>query len=123
MSHYAKIINSGNQSIVEQIIVAEQDFIETLPGTWIQTSYNTRGGIHYGQDNKTEEGNVLKKNFAAIVGFYDKELDAFYSNNPFESWILNKETWLWEAPFLKPNDGKEYQWNEESVGWVVIEKR
>ena len=113
MSHFAQI-NQNNT--VTQVIVADQDFIDSGvvgdPSTWIQTSYNTFGGQH--RLNRTP----LRKNYAGIGYVYDSELDAFIAPKPFESWILNSETCLWEAPIAKPEG--MYYWNEEELTWVEI---
>ena len=114
MSHYAKV-NNGK---VEQVIVAEADFfktfIDTTPGTWIQTSYNTRGNIH------TLGGTPLRANYAGIGYTYDATNDVFYAPQPFNSWILNKTTWTWEAPIAYPTDGKLYNWDESTKNWILI---
>ena len=111
MSHFAKVLNG----IVTQVIVAEPEFFDTFvdssPGEWIQTSYNTRGGQH-------PEGRPLRKNYAGIGFTYDAERDAFIEPQPFSSWVLNEETCLWESPVEYPNDGKEYIWNENQVNWI-----
>lgn len=102
MAHFAKVVNG----IVQQVIVAEQDFIDMLEPEqntqWIQTSYNTRGGIHY-QPNSTipskDQSKALRKNFAGIGFIYDEERDAFYTpmpnDNTFE-WVFNEETCQWD---------------------------
>jgi hypothetical protein len=114
MSHFAKV-NNGK---VEQVIVAEADFfktfIDTTPGTWIQTSYNTRGNVH------TLGGTPLRGNYAGIDYIYDATNDVFYAPQPFNSWILNKNTWTWEAPTPMPNDGKIYNWNENTKTWDLL---
>jgi hypothetical protein len=118
MSHYAKI---NNNNIVINIIVAEKDFIDTLDDKeyWIQTSYNTRGGIHYSPEtNLPDSGIPLRKNYAGIGYLYDKDLDAFIPPKPFESWLLDKETCLWIPPIEMPKDGNIYQWNESTKNWI-----
>ncbi len=120
MSHFAEI-NSDN--IVQRVIVAEQDFIDTLENSslWIQTSYNTRGGKHYAPNTNDEDGGVaLRKNYAGIGYTYDEERDAFIAPQPFPSWTLNEDTCLWVAPVAKPDDGKTYEWNEETISWEEI---
>lgn len=111
MSHFAKVLDGK----VIQVIVAEQEFFTTFvdssPGTWIQTSYNTRGGVH------TNGGTPLRKNYAGIGFTYDHEKDAFIPPKPFASWTLNEETCLWDAPTPIPNDGKFYTWNEDTLSW------
>jgi hypothetical protein len=113
MSHFARV---NAQGIVEQVIVAEQDFINELPdaSSWVQTSYNTYGGVH------KLGGTPLRKNYATIGGRYNPVLDAFISVKTFDSWVLNETTCLWEAPVAKPEDGKVYHWDEASTSWVEI---
>ena len=107
MAHYAKIENG----IVTQVIVAEQDFIDTQDGEWVQTSYNTRGGVH------ETGGTPLRKNFAGIGHTYDSTRDAFYAPQPFASWTLNDTSCLWEPPTTRPDDGNKYSWNETTTSW------
>ena len=123
MAHFAKV----NNGIVEQVIVAEPEFFEnfkdTSPGKWIQTSYNTRGGVHYDPntgESSSDQSKALRKNYAAIGCTYDHNRDAFIPKKPFESWTLNEDTCLWEPPTPKPNDGKIYRWNESTTSWVEI---
>lgn len=110
MSHFAKI---DDNNIVTQVIVAEQDFVDNLEGTWIQTSYNTIGGVH--KYNKTP----LRKNFAGIGYTYDADKDAFIPPKPYDSWFLNEETCLWYAPKAQPAVGL-WRWNEESLDWEEV---
>lgn len=117
MGHFAKVENDT----VINVIIAEQDFINTLPdsNTWIQTSYNTYGNIHYDPDTRLPDGKpALRGNYAVIGGTYDKANDVFYSKKPYPSWTLNKNTWLWEAPVSYPTDGKSYIWNENDLTWI-----
>lgn len=116
MPHFAKIENG----IVTQVIVAEQDFVDNLDGEWLQTSYNTRGGIHYGQDGQPDEGTPIRKNFAGVGFTYDGQRDAFIPSQPYPSWTLNEQTCLWEPPVPYPNDGQSYEWNEAQVNWSLI---
>ena len=109
MAHFAKIVDG----LVTNVIVAEQDFIDTQSGTWIQTSYNTYGGVH------SDGGTPLRKNFAAIGYTYDSTADAFYAPRPYASWTLNSGTCQWEPPTARPSDArKRYVWNEGSTAWV-----
>lgn len=117
MAHFAKVVDG----VVETVIVAEQDFIDTLEGTWVQTSYNTRGGVHLGQDLEPDGGVALRKNYAGIGYTYDSELDAFIPPQPFASWLLNEDTCLWNPPTKYPTDGKDYTWDEDSTSWMEIE--
>ena len=121
MSHYAKVVDGK----VTQVIVAEAEFfntfVDTSPGEWIQTSYNTRGGVHYLPDSNTPSGQPgLRGNYAGIGYNYDKTHDVFYPAKPFNSWILNTTTWSWEAPTPMPTDGKLYIWNEPTKSWVEV---
>ena len=112
MSHFAKIENG----VVTQVIVAEQDFIDTGavgdPAQWIQTSYNTRGGVH------VLGGTPLRRNFAGIGYFYIPEQDVFIPPKPFNSWSLNTENVTWEPPTPRPEDEKFYIWDEETLNWI-----
>lgn len=121
MSHFAKVENG----IVTSVIVAEQDFINSgavgYPSSWVQTSYNTRGGVHYGQDGQPDGGVALRKNYAGIGYTYDAGKDAFYGPKPYNSWVLNETTCYWEAPTPMPQEeGKRYTWNEETTSWVEV---
>lgn len=123
MSHYAKV-DSG---IVIKVIKANEDFFDTFvddsPGEWIQTSYNTRGGVYYEPNSNTpssDQSKALRKNFASIGGTYDPVRDAFYSSKKFNSWVLDESTCIWEAPVALPSDGKEYEWNETDQQWDEI---
>lgn len=111
MSHFARINAYG---IVEQVIVAEQDFIDTLPdsGSWVQTSYNTYGGQH------RLGGTPLRKNYAGVGYRFDAQRDAFIPPQPYPSWTLNEDTCLWDAPIPMPQDGKPYDWDESTTSWV-----
>jgi len=120
MAHYAKVTDG----IVTKVIVAEADFfdnfVDDTPGQWIQTSYNTHGGVH------ALGGTPLRKNFAGIGFTYDANKDAFIPPKPHNSWTLNETTCLWESPLPYPTDGKLYNWNESAyqadntTGWVEV---
>jgi hypothetical protein len=120
MSHFAKV-NNGK---VEQVIVAEADFfnhfVDSSPGQWIQTSYNTRGGKHYGQDGQPDGGTALRGNYAGIGYTYDPTNDVFYAPQPFPSWTISAPDWTWTAPTPYPQDGKVYQWDESTLNWKEI---
>jgi hypothetical protein len=92
------------------------DFLTKLTGwaIWKQTSYNTSGGVH------KLDGTPLRKNHAGIGYTYDEDRDAFIPSQTFPSWTLNEDTCLWEAPVIKPDDGKRYNWNEEITNWEEI---
>ena len=117
MSHFAQVENG----IVTQVIVAEQDFIDTgLVGTgWIKTSYNTRGGVHYSVTNEPDSGVALRANYAGVGYTYDSINDVFYSQQPFPSWIIESPFWTWIAPVPYPIDGEMYLWEEETTSWVI----
>ena len=118
MAHFAKVEDGK----VTQVIVAEQDFIDSGalgdPATWVQTSYNTRGGLHYGDNGEPDGGVALRKNYAGIGYSYDSARDAFIPPTPFASWILVEETAQWAAPVPMPADGKRYAWDEATTSWV-----
>lgn len=111
MAHWAKV----KDGIVTQVIVAEEDFFNTFvdntPGQWVQTSYNTRGGVH------SDGGTPLRKNFAGEGYHYDGT--GFYAPQPFPSWTLNSTSYLWEAPSEMPDDGNDYDWDEDTTSWVL----
>jgi hypothetical protein len=120
MGHFAKVLNGQ----VVQVIVAEPEFFDTFvdnsPGAWIQTSYNTRGNVHYGPDGEPDGGVALRGNYAGIGYTYDPASDVFYAPQPFPSWTLSTTTWLWESPVPYPSDGKVYFWDEAAVNWVEV---
>ena len=114
MAHYAHVENG----IVTQVIVADQDFINSGavgdPSTWVQTSYNTYAGEH------RNGGTPLRKNYAGIGHIYDSGRDAFYAPSPFPSWVLNEQSCVWDAPTPMPTDDKRYTWNESTTSWEEI---
>jgi hypothetical protein len=120
MSHFAKVVDGK----VVTVIVAEQEFFDTFvdssPGHWIQTSYNTHGGVHYGQDGKPDGGVALRGNYAGIGHIYDAINDVFHEPQYYPSWTLNTTTWTWEAPIPRPTDDKDYIWNESILNWVEL---
>lgn len=111
MAHFAKVVDSK----VVQVIVAEpeffQTFVDTSPGEWVQTSYNTHGGVH------TNGGTPLRKNYAGIGYTYDRTRDAFVPPQPYTSWMLNEDTCLWDAPTSMPTEGGPLNWNESTQSW------
>jgi hypothetical protein len=120
MAHFAKVLNGR----VIDVIVAEpaffNTFIDSSPGQWLQTSYNTRGNVHYGPDGQPDGGVALRANFAGIGYTYDAIHDVFYAPQPFPSWVLSQTVWLWEPPVPYPTDGKLYFWDEAAVAWVEV---
>lgn len=119
MSHFAKVVDGKVINVIVAEIEFFNTFVDTSPGEWVQTSYNTRGGIHYGQDDKPDGGVALRGNYAGIGYIYDAINDVFYAPQPYPSWTLSNSTWLWEAPVPRPTDGNSYKWNEESKTWVL----
>jgi hypothetical protein len=113
MSHFAKVLDGK----VTQVIVAEPEFFQTFvdssPGEWIQTSYNTHGNQH-------PEGRPLRGNYAGIGYIYDRTNDVFYAPQPYASWILDNTTWTWKAPVAMPTDDKRYSWDEATTNWVEV---
>jgi len=122
MAHFAKVVDG----IVTQVIVAEQEFIDTLSDSdsWIQTSYNTRGGKHYTPNSNTEDDGVaLRKNYAGIGDTYDSVKDAFIPAQPYPSWNLDDQTCLWESPIPYPDDTENsYYWDEPTLSWIKEEQ-
>ena len=121
MSHYAKVVDGK----VTQVIVAEEDFFKTFvdssPGQWIQTSYDTRGGVHYLPNSQEPSGEPhLRGNYAGIGFTYDAKNDVFYAPQPYPSWVLNETTWTWDAPTPYPTDGKVYNWDEATTSWTEV---
>ena len=120
MAHFAKV----NQGKVIEVIVAEPEFFNTFvdssPGEWIQTSYNTRGGVH------TNGGTPFRKNYAGIGYTYNKLRDAFIPPKPYASWTLNEESCNWNPPTPLPSDvgtgtpPKMYEWDEITHTWFDI---
>jgi len=120
MSHFAKVVNNK----VVQVIVAEQDVINSGiygdPDFFIQTSYNTRGGVHYDPNTGKPDGGIaLRGNYAGIGYIYDALNDVFYPPKPFTSWTINTNNWTWEAPIPMPTDGEMYIWDEATKSWIV----
>ena len=114
MAHYAKVVSN----IVTKVIVAEASFFDTFvdssPGEWVQTSYNTLGGVHL------TGGTPLRKNYAGVGYTYDKTRDAFIAAKPYASWTLVEDTCRWKAQTAMPDDGKDYTWNEDTTSWKEI---
>jgi len=127
MSHFAKVENGT----VTQVIVAEQDFIDSGavgdPAMWVRTSYNTRGGVHYGPDGQPDGGVALRANYANRGDTYDAVNDVFHGPRPVDfknilcrSFTLDQTTWLWTPPTPYPTDGKPYNWDEAAQVWVEL---
>lgn len=122
MAHYAFL---DQNNIVIEVIVGKNENEEGI--NWEQhygnfrgqvckrTSYNTMGGVHQ------SGGTSFRKNYAGIGYSYDQTRDAFIAPKPFNSWVLNEETCLWEAPIAMPQDGNMYSWNELTLSWDLVE--
>lgn len=119
MGYFAKVLNTK----VLEVIAAEESFfdtfVDTSPGTWLKTSYNTRGGVHYGADGQPDGGVALRANYAGIGYTYDQVNDVFYAPQPYSSWTISAPTWLWEAPVPYPSTGGPYIWDEATQSWVT----
>ena len=119
MGHFAKVVDGK----VTQVIVAEPDFFNTFvdssPGQWLQTSYNTRGNVHYLPDSQTPSGQpAVRGNYAGIGYTYDAQNDVFYAPKPYPSWVMDEATWTWKAPVAMPTEGGPYSWDEATQNWV-----
>ena len=116
MAHWAEI--DDNNTVV-RVLVADDNshdwLVERLGGTWLQTSYNTRAGVH------TLGGTPFRGNYAGVGYSYLEAEDIFMPPKPYESWSLNVETASWVAPIPKPEDGQNYIWDEESTSWTLVE--
>lgn len=127
MTHFAKL---DENNVVIFVTVGrqedegrEKELSARTGSVYKQTSYNTRGGIHYNIETgepSADQTKALRKNYAGLGYLYDAELDAFIPPQPFESWTLNKETCLYEPPVAYPEDGSEYLWNEETLSWDPV---
>ena len=119
MAHWAEL---DENNIVTRVLVGSNEdpdegyqwLIDNLGGTWVKTSYNTQGGVH------SLGGTPLRKNYAGIGYSYDATRDAFIPPKPFNSWLLNEVTCLWDAPTPYPTDGKMYRWVEEDLNWQEV---
>ena len=118
MSHFAKL---DENNVVVFVTVGRQEddgketeLSERSGDRYVQTSYNTYGGVHL------LGGTPLRKNYAGIGYTYDEARDAFIPPKPFESWVLNEETCLWQAPVPYPDDGSSYEWDEQNQEWINI---
>lgn len=121
MAHFAEVENG----IVKRVVAAptQEWCVENLGGEWIQTSYNTFGGVHYGADGKPDEIEPLHKNYAGPGYLWDGI--GFCQPQPYPSWTLNSESYLWEPPVPRPEviegSGKDYLWDEETLSWKEVD--
>ncbi len=115
MAHYARVTDG----VVTAVIVAEAEFfdsfVDDVSGEWLQTSYNTYGGVH------SSGGTPLRKNYASVGYHYDSEADAFYAPQPYPSWTLNTSSYLWEPNIPYPDDDSiAYEWDESNLSWDQV---
>jgi hypothetical protein len=124
MAHYAKVFNG----VVSTVIVADQEYIDTynnpedtVPGDWVQCSFNTRDGKHYDPETGLEDDGVpFRHNFPSHKWNYDANAEVFYERQPYLSWTLNSN-WRWEAPVAQPNvEDKSFHWDEATTNWIEI---
>ena len=129
MAHWAEL---DSNNVVTRVLVGDNNdpagdegyqwLINNLGGTWVKTSYNAVGGKWRNPEtNEITENPGFRKNYAGIGYSYDSQRDAFIPPKPFNSWVLNEDTCLWDAPVAYPNDGQFYTWYEETVSWVLVE--
>jgi hypothetical protein len=128
MAHFAKLDNNNIVTFVtkgrQEDDGKEQELFERTGDVYKQTSYNTRGGIHYNSETgepSEDQSKALRKNYAGIGYTYDEERDAFIPPKPYNSWVLNEDTCLWDSPVPYPSDGEMYAWDENSENWVLFE--
>ena len=122
MAHFARVRNG----VVYQVIVIDQETLNLghwgNPAEWIQASYNTRGGVHYGPDGQPDGGVALRKNFPGPGFSYDADRDAFIPPCMHPSWTLDEESCTWIPPIPYPNDGKVYKWDDQAQNWAEVMK-
>lgn len=129
MAHFAKL---DENNIVTFVTVGRQEddgqeaaLTARTGDVYKQTSYNTRGGVHYNPETgepSDDQSKALRKNFAGLGYTYDASRDAFIPPKPFNSWVLNEDQCLWEAPVAYPDaaEGEMYRWDEDTVSWMLI---
>jgi len=126
MAHFAKL---DENNVVIFVTVGrdedngkEDELTARTGDVYKQTSYNTRGGVHY-TDNapSADQSKALRKNYAGLGYTYDEQREAFIPPKPYASWVLNETSCLWDAPVAYPDDGKFYSWNEETTSWVEVD--
>ena len=127
MSHFAKL---DENNVVTFVTVGrqeddgrEEELITRTGDIYRQTSYNTRGGVHYDPETgepSEDQSKALRKNYAGIGFTYDADRDAFIPPKPYDSWVLDEDTCLWVAPIPMPEDGEAYTWDEDAGDWVAV---
>jgi hypothetical protein len=130
MSYFSKVPTVINgKGLVEDVISVGQSVIDSGdlgdPAMWWQTSYNTHGNVHFGQDGQPDGGVALRANYAGIGYTLDTNVvqggvvGVFYAPQPYPSWILSTQTYLWNAPVPMPKTGGIYIWDEATQSWVL----
>ena len=128
MSHFAKL--DENNFVIFVTVGRQEDdgkeaeLSERTGDTYKQTSYNTRGGVHYDAatgEPSADQSKALRGNYAGIGYFYNEALDAFIPPKPYGSWVLDEATYLWSAPVPYPTDGLTYTWNEAEIDWELAD--
>ena len=117
---FSKVINS----IVENVVVADQEFIDSGalgdPTLFYLTDFYTRGNVHYNEDWQPDGLPPFRGNYGQTGFTWDAVNQVFYAPQPYPSWVLNESTWLWQAPVPYPTDGNQYYWDESTLSWVLI---
>ena len=125
---YVPLIVNGKGSVENVIKITQEELDLGLwgdPTNWFQTSYNTRGNVHYGQNGQPDGGVALRANYASFGYTFDTTIvqdgvtGVFYAPQPYPSWILDTQTYLWQAPVPYPTDGQKYNWDEATLSWVL----
>lgn len=127
MAHFAKL---DKQNKVIFVTVGrdedrEEELTDRTGDVYKQTSYNTRGGVHYQGDGtpSADQTKAFRKNYAGLGYTYDALRDAFIPPKPYASWVLNETSCLWEAPVAYPTDGKRYVWDELNTAWSEVQNQ
>ena len=126
MAHFAKL--DENNVVIFVTVGRDEDngkeaeLTARTGDVYKQTSYNTRGGVHYQADGtpSADQSKAFRKNYAGLGYTYDESRDAFIPPKPYASWVLNEDSCLWEAPVAYPDDGGRYTWDEDAGAWVEM---
>ena len=126
MAHFAKL--DANNVVIFVTVGRDEDEGKEVElslrtgDTYKQTSYNTRGGVHYQADGtpSADQSKAMRKNYAGLGYAFDAARNAFIPPKPYASWLLNETTCLWDAPVAYPTDGKRYSWDEATTSWVEV---
>lgn len=127
MAHFAKL--DSNNIVIFVTVGRDEDREEELCArtgeVYRQTSYNTRGGVHYQADGtpSADQSKAFRKNYAGLGYTYDAQRDAFIPPKPYASWVLNEQTCWWDSPVPMPADAsaeKRYRWDEDTTSWVEV---